>query len=153
MSCFFETCKHSIYIWLFVVPYLGQSIVSSRWFSPGPPVSSTNKTDRHDITEILLKVAWNTIKQTISFSILWRQLYNRNNFSLLICVLMPRTCLILPSAYIKFRVYIYFGSSNCMCICVGLGLGAVKICKWTYLIMRLMIFCGTLWLDILTKKE
>jgi hypothetical protein len=26
-------------------------------FSPGPPVSSTNKTDRHDITETLLKVA------------------------------------------------------------------------------------------------
>ena len=24
-------------------------------FPPGPPVSSTNKTDRHDITEILLK--------------------------------------------------------------------------------------------------
>ena len=33
-------------------------------FSPGSPVSSTNKTDRHDITEILLKVALNTIKQT-----------------------------------------------------------------------------------------
>jgi hypothetical protein len=31
---------------------------------PGPQVSSTNKTDRHDITEILLKVALNTIKQT-----------------------------------------------------------------------------------------
>jgi hypothetical protein len=29
------------------------------WFSP---VSSTNKTDRHDLTEILLKVALNTIK-------------------------------------------------------------------------------------------
>jgi hypothetical protein len=27
----------------------------NKWFSPGPPVSSTNKTDRHDITEILLK--------------------------------------------------------------------------------------------------
>ena len=26
-------------------------------FSPGPPVSSTNKTDRHDITEALFKVA------------------------------------------------------------------------------------------------
>jgi len=26
----------------------------------GPPVSSTSKTDRHDITEILLKVALNT---------------------------------------------------------------------------------------------
>jgi hypothetical protein len=31
------------------------------WFSPGTPVSSINKTDRHDITEILLKVALNTI--------------------------------------------------------------------------------------------
>jgi hypothetical protein len=28
-----------------------------------PPVSSTNKTDRHDIAEILLKVALNTINQ------------------------------------------------------------------------------------------
>jgi hypothetical protein len=35
-----------------------------RWFSLGPPVSSTNKTERHDITEILLKVALNTIKPT-----------------------------------------------------------------------------------------
>ena len=32
--------------------------------SLGPPVSSTNETDHHDITEILLKVALNTIKQT-----------------------------------------------------------------------------------------
>ena len=34
------------------------------WFFPGPTVSSTNRTDRHDITEILLKMALNTIKQT-----------------------------------------------------------------------------------------
>ena len=34
------------------------------WFSPGPPVSSSDKTDCHDIAEILLKVALNTIKQT-----------------------------------------------------------------------------------------
>jgi hypothetical protein len=32
-------------------------------FSPGPPVSSTNKNDRHDITEILLKVALKYHKQ------------------------------------------------------------------------------------------
>ena len=31
------------------------------WFSPGIPVSSSNKIDRHDITEILLKVALNTM--------------------------------------------------------------------------------------------
>ena len=30
-----------------------------RWFSPSTPVSSTNKTDRHDITEILLKIQIN----------------------------------------------------------------------------------------------
>jgi hypothetical protein len=35
-------------------------------FSPGSPVSSTNKTDHYDIAVILLKVALNTInKQTI----------------------------------------------------------------------------------------
>ena len=38
-----------------------QWLATGQWFSPGPPVSSTNKTDRHDITEILLKVALNTI--------------------------------------------------------------------------------------------
>jgi hypothetical protein len=31
----------------------------------GTPVSSTNKIDRHDITEILLKVALNTITFTM----------------------------------------------------------------------------------------
>jgi hypothetical protein len=30
------------------------------WFFPGTPVSSTNNTERHDITEILLKVTLNT---------------------------------------------------------------------------------------------
>jgi hypothetical protein len=35
--------------------------VAGRWFSPGTPVSSTNKMDRPDITEILLKVALSTI--------------------------------------------------------------------------------------------
>ena len=36
---------------------------TGRWFSPGPPVSFVNKTDCHDITEILLKVVLNIIKQ------------------------------------------------------------------------------------------
>ena len=37
-----------------------QLFATGQWFSPGTPVSSTNKTDRHDMTEILLKVALNT---------------------------------------------------------------------------------------------
>ena len=38
-----------------------QWLATGQWFSPGTPVSSTNKTDRHNITEILLKVALNSI--------------------------------------------------------------------------------------------
>jgi hypothetical protein len=36
---------------------------TGRWSSPGTPASSTTKTGRHDIAEILLKVALNTINQ------------------------------------------------------------------------------------------
>ena len=36
-------------------------LAAGQWFSPGTPASSTNKTDSDDITEILLKVALNTI--------------------------------------------------------------------------------------------
>jgi len=56
-------------------------------FSTGLPVSSTNKTDRHDITEVLLKVALNTIKQKpnqitlrqVSFSLIY---INMSSFDL-----------------------------------------------------------------------
>jgi hypothetical protein len=37
--------------------------VTGRWFPPGSPVSSTNKTDHYDMNEILLKVAEHTINQ------------------------------------------------------------------------------------------
>jgi hypothetical protein len=42
-----------------------QLLATGQWFSQGTPVSSINKTDRHDITEILLKVvALSVINQT-----------------------------------------------------------------------------------------
>jgi hypothetical protein len=37
-----------------------QLLAHGRWFSPVTPTSSTTKTDRHDIADILLKVALNT---------------------------------------------------------------------------------------------
>ena len=37
---------------------------TGRWISPGTPVASTNKTDHHDMTKILLKVAVNIITLT-----------------------------------------------------------------------------------------
>jgi hypothetical protein len=42
-----------------------QWLATDWWFSPDTLVSCTNKTDRHDITEILLKVALNTITPLI----------------------------------------------------------------------------------------
>jgi hypothetical protein len=45
-----------------------QWLATGRWFSPGHPVSSADKTDHHDITEILLKVALSTIKPN---NIIW----------------------------------------------------------------------------------
>jgi hypothetical protein len=40
-----------------------QLLAHGRWFSAGTPASSTTKTGRHDIAEILLKVTLNTINQ------------------------------------------------------------------------------------------
>ena len=40
-----------------------QLLAHCRWFSLGTPASSTTKTGRHDIAEILLKVALNTKNQ------------------------------------------------------------------------------------------
>ena len=48
--------------------YIRKTKYTRQSFSPGTPVSSINKTDCHDIAEILLKVALNTIKQTNTHS-------------------------------------------------------------------------------------
>ena len=56
-----------------------QWLATGRLFSPGTPVSSTNKTQHHDIAEILLKVALNTInliqaynyKNSVLMTTLW----------------------------------------------------------------------------------
>ena len=45
-----------------------QWLATSHWFSPGTSVSPTNETNCHDITEILLKVALNTITLTLPLS-------------------------------------------------------------------------------------
>jgi hypothetical protein len=47
-----------------------QLLAHGRWFSPGTPASSTTKTGRHDIAEILLKVMLSKINQIIYIHIL-----------------------------------------------------------------------------------
>jgi hypothetical protein len=43
-------------------------LAHGQWVSPGTPASSTTKTGRHDIAEILLKVALSTINKSIHLS-------------------------------------------------------------------------------------
>ena len=47
----------------YVIKFVSDLNATGRWLSPGPPVSFTNKTDRHHITEILLQVALSIIQQ------------------------------------------------------------------------------------------
>ena len=59
-----------------------QWLAASRWFSLGIPVSFTNKTDRHDITEILLKVSLVFSKaRLLDYLSTCLLMSNRNNFS------------------------------------------------------------------------
>jgi hypothetical protein len=69
-------------------------IIFFRWYSPGTPVSSTNKTDRHDITEILLKVALNTIKQTYKQNIAKQNCELSIRFSFNCCAAIIRKLLL-----------------------------------------------------------
>ena len=45
-----------------------QLLAAGMWFSLCTPVSSTNKTDHHGKTEIMLKVALNTITHLLSYN-------------------------------------------------------------------------------------
>ena len=65
LSCKFEPRSGEVYsIKHYVIKFVSD-FRQVGWFSPGTPVFSTNKTDRHNITEILLEVALSTTKQTI----------------------------------------------------------------------------------------
>ena len=68
-------CLSPLTLWVRILLRLGvldttlcynicQLLATGQWFSPGTQVSSTNKIERHDIAEILLKVAINTITLT-----------------------------------------------------------------------------------------
>jgi len=48
-----------------------QLLAHGRWFSPSTPVSSTTKTGRHDIAEILLKVALSTKIKSSSLLVMY----------------------------------------------------------------------------------
>jgi len=58
------TNRHNVHGEMYSIQHYVITFFRDLWvwcFSPGTPVSSTIKSDRHDIIEILLKVALNTI--------------------------------------------------------------------------------------------
>ena len=55
-----------------------------RWFSPGTLASSTTKTGRHDIAEILLKVALNTKNQSHWLSVQFQNPIEKSQIEALI---------------------------------------------------------------------
>ena len=60
LSCEFEPHSGEV--------YSIQHYVTGRLFSPGTPVSSTNKTPCHNVTEILLKVALSTVNLDLAYN-------------------------------------------------------------------------------------
>jgi translation elongation factor EF-1beta len=67
-SCEFESCSWRGVLDTTLCDKVCHWLVTGRWFSPGTPASSTTKTGRHDIAEILLKVA---LKHQISINQEW----------------------------------------------------------------------------------
>ena len=65
ISCEFEHCSWWGVHGTTLCDKVCQWVVTGWQLSPGTPVSSTNKTDHHDITEILLKVALNIINRKL----------------------------------------------------------------------------------------
>jgi hypothetical protein len=98
-------------------------LATGQWFSAGTPFSSTNKTDLHDITEILLKLSFNTITLTP------QKKENCDPINLF----QPPHWLCLSQT----RSYIYIGC----CRCFGVG----SSCSW--------LDCRPLGTDHLTCRE
>jgi hypothetical protein len=60
-------------------------------FFPGTLVSTTNKTDRHDVTEIFLKVALNTINQPANQMFAFTESFDKFNYHTITATTAPRS--------------------------------------------------------------
>jgi hypothetical protein len=77
-----------------------QLLIQGRWFSPGTPSSSTTKTGRHDITEILLKVALKHKKKIKK---------NQKNFRPILIGLILWRSYLDPLVYLLAKLFKLFG--------------------------------------------
>ena len=77
-------------------------LAADRWFSPATPVSSTNKTDHHDIPEIFLKVALNVV--ILSFTGIFGWLINFINYVAEVFELTNNCAIIVNSSWSSFLI-------------------------------------------------
>jgi len=95
-----------------------QWLAADLWFSSGTPISHINKTVRHDITEILLKVTLNTITITLT---LYPIYHNTNVMTLAIIFILWYSVNISDIYKIIFN-YLIVNSSYCptvLCAIIG----------------------------------
>jgi hypothetical protein len=82
-------------------------LAHGRWFSPGTPASSITKAGRHDIAEILLKVALNTINQIKSIFRITQELhmYNWSWQTMVILYHLQRFVILIASSF-KMTIFV-----------------------------------------------
>jgi hypothetical protein len=114
-----------------------QLLAQGRWFPPGTPASSTTKTGRHDIAEILLKVALkhqNQIKyymyilfqNLLSKYLILYFILNRNIYGKTLSCL---SCLkIVLTTFCIYLIFYFYSESNCLS-------QTVYICKHSFIII------------------
>jgi low temperature requirement protein LtrA len=116
-----------------------QWLATGRWFSLGTPVSSINKTDRHDITEILLKVVLNTIILTLTLlqtDQIFILKYPRNQLIIIRYIYNIRTL----SVNIKFICTSFRNRQNSEPLASFSGLFCREY-KWILYLTTMYVFC------------
>ena len=116
-----------------------QWLATGRWFSP---VSSTNKTDRRDIAEILLKVALITINQTIKQFDKTTKCQNEQKCCLAKCW-YPNPCNHKSnySIYLIHHTYMIYIPLHHACITASRNDHLIKI--WKLMFDQFMLHVGT----------
>jgi hypothetical protein len=134
-NCLCNQCLSPLILWVRIPLWRGvlntilcdkvcELPATGRWFSLGTPVSSTNKTDRHNITEILLRVALNTITRYRKIKTWWdkkwlpfKKIWFITNFET-VSVLWLWLCLVLSCFSFVYKylfvwyMYMYFVLSH-----------------------------------------
>jgi hypothetical protein len=84
-------------------------LAHGRWFSPGTSASSTAKTDRHDIAEILLKVAFrhNQIKSNQIMNYKIEVIFSEIVINLISCKIPKTKEYICVMGYNLGQIYIF----------------------------------------------